>query len=216
MKGIHICSNEGRHPFQRGDNRELIKINWQLLNIFFSRTTGLISNKLGTKYPWVKGFQVCSNEGPHPFPRYDNYEIVKIHWRNLKIFFFRTTWPISTNFSTKHPWVNGIQVCSNGGPRPFPRGVNYEIVKIHWRNLKIFSRTFGPISTKLGTKHPYVKGIQVSSNEGPRPFPSGDNIVIAKIHWRNKKNPLLQNHWTNFKQSWHKASLGEGIQVFSN
>jgi hypothetical protein len=21
---------------------------------------------------------------------------------------------------------------------------------------------------------------------------------------------LLQNHWTNFKQTWHKSSLGEG------
>ena len=39
---------------------------------FFSRTTLLISTKLGTKYPWMKGIQVCSNEGPHPFPRGDN------------------------------------------------------------------------------------------------------------------------------------------------
>ena len=28
----------------------------------------------------------------------------------------------------------GIQICSNEGPRPFPRGINYEIVKIHWQN----------------------------------------------------------------------------------
>ena len=27
----------------------------------------------------VKGIQVCSNEGPRPFPRGDNFEIVKIH-----------------------------------------------------------------------------------------------------------------------------------------
>ena len=27
-----------------------------------------------------------------------------------------------------HPWVR-IQICSNEGPRPFPRGDNYEIVK---------------------------------------------------------------------------------------
>ena len=33
--------------------------------IFFSRTTGPISTKLGTKHPWVKGIQVCSNEGPY-------------------------------------------------------------------------------------------------------------------------------------------------------
>ena len=84
MKGIQVSSNEGPHPSQRGDNRELIKVNWQLLKIFFSRTTGPILTKLDTKYPWVKGIQVCSKEGPRPFPRGDNYEIVKIQWRNLK------------------------------------------------------------------------------------------------------------------------------------
>ena len=31
----------------------------------------------------------------------------------LKIFFSRTTEPISIKFVTKHPWVKGIQVCSN-------------------------------------------------------------------------------------------------------
>ena len=37
-----------------------------------------------------------------------------------------------------------------------------EIAKIHWRDdcphLKIFSRTIGSISTKLGIKHPWVQG----------------------------------------------------------
>ena len=56
------------------------------------------------------------------------------YWRNLKIFFSRTTEPISTKLGTKHPWVKGIQVCSNDGSCPFPRGDNYEIAKIHWRN----------------------------------------------------------------------------------
>ena len=35
--------------------------------------------KLGTMHPWIKGIQGYSNEGPHPFPGGDNYEIVKIH-----------------------------------------------------------------------------------------------------------------------------------------
>ena len=47
--------------------------------IFFSRNPGPISTKLLTKYHLVKGIQVCSNERPHPFPRRDNFEIVKIH-----------------------------------------------------------------------------------------------------------------------------------------
>ena len=77
----------------------------------------------------------------------------------------------------------GIQICSNEGPCTFPRADNYQIAKIHERTLKIFSlRTTGPISTKLGTKHPWVKGTQVCSNEGPGPIPRGNNKEIAKIH----------------------------------
>ena len=150
------------------------------------------------------GIQICSNEGPCLFLRGNNNKIAKIHWwsGNKNIFFSITTKPISTKLSTKHPWMKGIQVCSNEGPCPFPKGDNYEIVKIHWWNVKVFfSRTTGPISTKLCTKHPWVKGIQVCSNEGPRPFPRGDNYEIAKNKLTKfKKNLLLQNHWANFNQ----------------
>ena len=69
----------------------------------------------------------------------------------------------------------------NLGLCPFPRGDNYEIAKINRQILKIISsRATGPISTKLGTKHPLVKGIQVFSNEGSHPFSRGDNYKIAK------------------------------------
>ena len=89
-----------------------------------------------------------------------------VHWWNSKIFFFRTTVSISTKLGTEHPWVKEIQVCSNEGPRSFPRGDNYEIVKKHWR-IKIFlSRTTGLMSTKLCL------------------FPRGNNYQIVKIHWR--------------------------------
>ena len=37
-----------------------------------------------------------------------------------------------------------------------------------------------PILFKLDTKLPLVKGIQVSPNEGPHPFPRGDDNKIAK------------------------------------
>ena len=47
--------------------------------MFFSRTTELVSTKLGTKHSFVKGIQVCSNEGQRPFLRRDNYEIAKIY-----------------------------------------------------------------------------------------------------------------------------------------
>ena len=52
------------------------------------------------------------------------------------------------------------------------------------RILKIFLRTSGPISTKLGTKHPWVIGIQVCSKEGPRPFARGDTYEIAGKSWQ--------------------------------
>ena len=56
-------------------------------------------------------------------------------------------------------------------------------VKIYLRNLKIpFSRTTWPISTKLDTKHPLVKGIQLSENEGLHLFSRGENNEIGKIH----------------------------------
>ena len=75
-----------------------------------------ISTKLGTKHPWVMGIQDCSTEVPHPFPRGDNNEMVKIHRRNLKIFFSITTEPISTNPGTIRLLVKGIRVYSNEEP----------------------------------------------------------------------------------------------------
>ena len=49
----------------------------------------------------------------------------------------RTTGPISTEYDLKHPWVKGILHFSNNGLRPYPRGVNLEIVKINWQFLKL-------------------------------------------------------------------------------
>ena len=63
-------------------------------------------------------------------------------------------------------YVMRIPVCSNEGQCPFPRGNNYEIGKILLQNFQIFSsKTTRPISTKLGTMHPWVKRIQVYLNE---------------------------------------------------
>ena len=126
---------------------------WWNLKIF-SRTTWSILSKLGKKHSRVKDIQICSNEGPYLLQRGDNYEIAKIKQQNSKIFFSWTTGPISIKLGTNHSWVVGIQVCSNKGLCRFPTGDSYEILKIHWQNLKIFSSTtIGPISTKLGTKH---------------------------------------------------------------
>ena len=70
-------------------------------------------------------FKFVQMKGPALFQGEIITQIVKIHWWNLKIFFSRTTVLILTKLGTKHPWVKGIQVCSNEGPRPFPRGDTY-------------------------------------------------------------------------------------------
>ena len=51
-------------------------------------------------HPWVKGIQVCSKEGPHHFPRGDNYEKAK-HIDEIKILIFssRTTDPFQPNLA---------------------------------------------------------------------------------------------------------------------
>ena len=41
------------------------------------------------------------------------------------------SFPISTIYGKKYPWLKGIQVLINEGPYPCPRGDNYVIVKIH-------------------------------------------------------------------------------------
>ena len=79
-----------------------------------------------------------------------------------------------------------------------------------------FSRTTEQISTYLGTKNLFVKGIQICSNEGLHHCPRGDNNKRWKIYWRNLKENLLQNHWTNFNQNWRNVSLCGGNSSFIN
>ena len=142
------------------------------------------------------------------FQRGDNSEIAKIHWRNFC--FSRTTWPISTKLSTKHPLMMEIQVYSKEGPYPFQR----EDSKNTLTNFKIFiSRTTWLISIKLNAKYPWLKGIQVCSNEGSRPFPRRDNYEIAKIHWQYFKifsYRTTGSIWTKLgrKRPWVKGTQG--------
>ena len=80
-----------------------------------------------------------------------------------KIFFSRTTEPIP-----KHSWMKGIQVCSNDVPCPFPRGDNYEILKIHWRIKKSSSpETSGLFQPNLAQCILGWWGLKFFSNEGP-------------------------------------------------
>jgi hypothetical protein len=50
----------------------------------------------------------------------------------------------------------GNSSFSNKGPGPLQRGDNHKNVKMGWGHLKIFfSRTTGPILTRLDKNHPW-------------------------------------------------------------
>ena len=118
-----------------------------------------------------------------PFFRGDKSEIISFYSKKIKIFFSRTPWTIWTKLGTKHPWVHGIQVCSNEGPRLFPRGDNGENVKLYWKYLKIsFSRTIRPISTKHGEKSSLGRGNSSLFKWRAIPFYNGDNSEIIKLY----------------------------------
>jgi hypothetical protein len=55
-------------------------------------------------------------------------------------------------------------------------------LSVNFYIFDFFSRTTGPILIRLGTDHPWVKGFQVSSNEGDRPSPRGDISKKEKMH----------------------------------
>ena len=94
------------------------------------------------------------------------------HWANLK-----QIW-------REHPWVEGmIKFVQTKGHAFLPRGDNSENVKLYWKYLKIFySWTIWPFSTKLGTKHPWIEGIQFSSNAGSCLSPRGDKSEIVNVY----------------------------------
>ena len=65
-------------------------------------------------------------------------------------------------------------------------------------------QSWEPISTKLDTKHPLIKWIQVCSNEWPGPIPRGDNYKKAKI-LKSSSPESLGQFQLNFAQkilSW--------------
>jgi hypothetical protein len=79
VKRIQVFSlNKGPGPLQRGDNHKNVKMGWDLLKIFFSRTMGPISTRLCTNHPRGKWIQVCKNERDCPSSRGGNSKRVKM------------------------------------------------------------------------------------------------------------------------------------------
>ena len=126
-------------------------------------------------------------------------------------------WISSSFFIMRHccsgercgPWAS----CLNKGLLFFPSGDNFKIVEIHWRFYKIFSRTTRPISIKLGTHHPWVKGI-LDQMKGPSLF-QGEMWTNSENTSTKLKNLFLWNHRANFNQTWQKAIFGkEDLSLF--
>ena len=82
-------------------------------------------------------------------------------------------------------------------------------LSVNFYIFDFFSRTVGPILTRLGTNHSLGEGIQVCSNEGDCPSPRGDNSKRVKIHRIFLKNLLLQNQRPKFNQTWYESFLGK-------
>jgi hypothetical protein len=81
--------------------------------------------------------------------------------------------------------VQEIQVYSSEGDSPSPRGDNSERVKIHRKILKIFLSRISRLNTiKLGTNHPWTKGIQVCSNKGSGPLQRRENVKMGWGHFK--------------------------------
>ena len=86
------------HSFPNADNYE---IHWQILK-------NLHLQNHWANQTWHKAFLGELDSSLFKLRRRDINEVAKIHWLNLKIFFSRTTHPISTKLSTIHPWVREV------------------------------------------------------------------------------------------------------------
>ena len=110
-------------PFSKADKNTKVKMHWRNFKNLFLQSH-CANFELGTKHHLVIRIQVNSNVGPHAFPRADNYERAKIHWRKLQFFLSRNMWPILTKLGTKHLWVKGFIFFFK-----WKRGDNYKIAK---------------------------------------------------------------------------------------
>ena len=140
-----------------------------------------------------------------------------MHGRNFKIFFSRTTGPISTKLSTMHPWVMGIQVYSNEGSHPFPKEDNYE----KWKYIDEILKSSSP--EPLGQFQPNkaesilgwrrFKFVQVKD---PTHFQGEIITKITKIHWRNLKKYSSPEPLSQFQPILAQSILGWGFKWKNN
>ena len=102
MKGIEVYINEWPRFFQIGNNNQIAK----------KTLTNLKNEVASFNQAWHKSSLDGGNQYQliYSYSRGDNNKIAKLYWRIFKIFFSRTTGPISTILGAKHPWVKMTQV----------------------------------------------------------------------------------------------------------
>ena len=93
------------------------------------------------------------------------WSVVRRRLKCSKIFFSKTAWPIKAKFYVEPPWVGGTKVCS----WHLGHMTKIAAMPIYGKNPSkiFFSRTGGPIFTKLGMKHRGLQPIIVCSNDDP-------------------------------------------------
>ena len=97
-----------------------------------------------------------------------------------KIFSSETTWPIKAKFYAKHPWEGRTKLCTNG-PGHMTKIAAMPIYSKKPSQI-FFSRTGGPISTKLGMYNQGLLSIIVCTNDDPGVnltyFTTRSNLVL--------------------------------------
>jgi hypothetical protein len=128
--------------------------------------------------PLQNGYPLRLNKRESPSPKDDLFQV----WLKLAQWLWRRWFlndPIPflrflAHLSWKLKWAILIARCPSSVCPSVRLSVNFYIFD--------FSKTTWPISTKLGTNHPWGEGILNCSNEGDCPSPRGDNHKRVKIN----------------------------------
>ena len=146
------------------------------------------------------GTQVCSNEGPHPFPRGDDYTKSK---NTLTKFWKYTLEPLSQFY------INLVQSILKWWKFEFVQKKDHVLFQrdiitkqqkyIEFKNLLHKFSITGPISFKHGTKHTWVKETQGFTNRDHSIF---KNEIVPGF-FLNSISSFWYNHlclliWTSF------------------
>jgi hypothetical protein len=78
-------------------------------------------------------------------------------------------------------------------------------LSVNFYIFNFFSKTTGPILTKLGTNHPWGEGFQVCSNERDCLSPRGDNSERVKMHWKILKTSMPNSIKLGINYTWVKG-----------